>query len=86
MSKYSKYKTNCPKKMSKATNKVVRKVKVPTHWIAEAAGCSSEMVLKVHNGERSAEGKKGNQVVLATMILEQESSKLIQAVKEMVQL
>lgn len=75
MSEYSKNKTNHPKK-----------VKIPHAWIAEAAGASTEMVKKVRSGERKATGVKGQRIELASILLEQEASLLIQSIKKAVQL
>ncbi len=75
MSKYSKSKTKRPKK-----------IQVPTAYVAYCAGCSTELVNKIRSGERKATGVKGQQVELADALLEQEQSKLLQKVKELVQL
>lgn len=75
MPKISKNKTNHPKK-----------IKVPHAWIAAASGSSINMVRKVKNGSRKSTGVKGQRIEIASVLLEQEGSKLIQEVKRLVQL
>jgi hypothetical protein len=75
MIEYSKNKTKRPKK-----------IQVPTAHVAYCVGCSTELVNKIRSGVRKATGVKGQQVELADALLQQEQSKLLQKVKELVQL
>lgn len=75
MSEYKKNKTKHPKK-----------IHIPTAYVAESVGCSTELVNKIRSGERKATGLKGQQVELAEALYQQEQSLLIQKIKQLVQL
>ncbi|HUM50447.1 MAG TPA: hypothetical protein PK431_01480 [Chitinophagales bacterium] len=75
MSEYKKNKTNHPKK-----------IKIPTEYIAASVECSTELVNKIRSGKRRATGVKGQRVELAEALFQQEQSKLIDKIKELVKL
>jgi hypothetical protein len=74
------------KSKKKSTMKAAKVSKIPADWVAEASGTSVSTVFSVRNGNRNKDGEKAQKIVVAEILLEEGTNKLINEVKRVVAL